>query len=295
MKIQVIDATFQDQVRETSTEVLTMRDTTPIDFRQKLAMFAENPAFQKFITALIIINAVTLGLETSQFAMERAGKIIVALDHIILSVFVAEIAIRIVAHGRNFFRDPWSIFDFIVVGVALVPATDNFSVLRALRVLRVLRLASVVPQMRRVVEALLTALPGLGSVVAILALIFYVAGVMATQMFGDAFPEWFGTIGRSVYSLFQIMTLESWSMGIVRPVMKVYPYAWGFFVPFILIATFTMLNLFIAVVVNAMQSRYHAVEARHAEAAHAERVGLLEEVRGLRADIQALTTVTRRD
>lgn len=265
-----------------------MRDPSVNDFRNRLASFADNPRFQKVITTLIIVNAVTLGLETSPSAMERAGTLIVALDRIILAIFVAELSIRIIAHGRDFFRDPWSLFDFVVVGVALVPATENFSVLRALRVLRVLRLASVVPQMRRVVEALLTALPGLGSVVAILALIFYVAGVMATQLFGDTFPEWFGTIGRSVYSLFQIMTLESWSMGIVRPVMKVYPYAWGFFVPFILIATFTMLNLFIAVVVNAMQSRYHAVEEEHAKAAHDERVGLLEEVRALRADIRTL-------
>ena len=270
-----------------------MRDTTPTGFRQTLATFAENPHFQRAITVLIIVNAVTLGLETSKEAMEKAGSIIETLDRLILAVFVMELSIRIVAHGRAFFRDPWSIFDFVVVGVALVPTTGNLSVLRALRVLRVLRLASVVPQMRRVVEALLTALPGLGAVVAILALIFYVAGVMATQMFGDSFPQWFGTIGRSVYSLFQIMTLESWSMGIVRPVMEVYPYAWGFFVPFILIATFTMLNLFIAVVVNAMQSRYHKVEAEHAEAAHAERVSLLEEVRGLRTEIRELTASTR--
>ena len=271
-----------------------MRDTTSSPFRRKLVTIAENPHFQRTIIVLIVINAITLGLETSKEAMERAGSIIIALDHIILTVFVVELAIRIGAHGRDFFRDPWSVFDFIVVGIALVPATENFSVLRALRVLRVLRLASTVPQMRRVVEALLSAVPGLGSVVAILALIFYVAGVMATQLFGDSFPQWFGTIGKSVYSLFQIMTLESWSMGIVRPVMQVYPYAWGFFVPFILIATFTMLNLFIAVVVNAMQRRYHEEEAQHAEAAHAERVGLLEEVRALRTEVQELTALTRR-
>jgi len=271
-----------------------MRDTRPYGFRRKLATVAENPYFHKAISALIVINAITLGLETSQQAMQRAGSVIVALDHLILGIFVIELLIRIVAYGRDFFRDPWSIFDFIVVGVALVPATEHFSVLRALRVLRVLRLASVVPQMRRVVEALLTALPGLGAVVAILALIFYVAGVMATQLFGASFPEWFGNIGRSVYSLFQIMTLESWSMGIVRPVMTVYPYAWGFFVPFILVATFTMLNLFIAVVVNAMQSRYHAAETQHAEAAHAERIDLLEEVRAMRAEVRELTALTRR-
>jgi len=271
-----------------------MADSTSGEWQRRLAALAENPRFQKAITILIVINAITLGLETSNEAMARAGDIIVGLDRAILAVFVFEITIRIIAHGRAFFRDPWSIFDFVVVGVALVPATENFSVLRALRVLRVLRLASAVPQMRRVVEALLSAVPGLGSVVAILALIFYVAGVMATQLFGDSFPEWFGTIGESIYSLFQIMTLESWSMGIVRPVMEVYPYAWGFFVPFILIATFTMLNLFIAVVVNAMQSRYHQVEAEQAEAAHAERVGLLEEVRALRAEIQKLTDTYQR-
>lgn len=270
-----------------------MRDATHGDLRQKLAEFAEDPRFQRIITTLIIVNAVTLGLETSASAMSAAGTLIVALDRSILGVFVIELLIRIFAHGRSFFRDPWSIFDFVVVGVALIPATENFSVLRALRVLRVLRLASVVPQMRRVVEALLTALPGLGSVIAILALVFYVAAVMATQMFGDVFPQWFGSIGGSLYSLFQIMTLESWSMGIVRPVMSVYPYAWAFFVPFILIATFTMLNLFIAVVVNAMQSRYHAVEAEHAQAAHAERLDLLEEVRALRAEIQTLSALAK--
>ena len=122
---------------------------------------------------------------------------------------------------------------------------------------------------------------------AILALMFYVAAVMATQIFGDTFPDWFGTLPKSLYSLFQIMTLESWSMGIVRPVMEVYPYAWAFFVPFILIATFTMLNLFIAVVVNAMQS-YHEMEAEHAQTSHTEHADLLAEIRALRAELQAL-------
>lgn len=271
-----------------------MRDTAPSSLRRKLVTIAENSIFQRTIIVLIVINAILLGLETSGEVMARAGDFIIALDRMILAVFVVELAIRISAHGRAFFRDPWSIFDFIVVAIALVPATEHFSVLRALRVLRVLRLATAVPQMRRVVEALLSAVPGLGSVVAILCLIFYVAAVMATQLFGDTFPEWFGTIGKSLYSLFQIMTLESWSMGIVRPVMAEYPYAWGFFVPFILIATFTMLNLFIAVVVNAMQSKYHEVEAEHAQAAHAERVGLLEEVRALRAEIRQLTALSRR-
>ena len=255
--------------------------------RGRLAAIAEHPRFQRIIIVLIVANAATLGLETSPEIMASAGSVLVVLDHAMLTVFVAELAIRIGAYGWGFFRDPWSIFDFVVVGLALAPSTENFSVLRALRVLRVLRLVTAVPQMRRVVGGLLSALPGLGSVVAILCLVFYVAGVMATQLFGADFPQWFGTLWRSLYSLFQIMTLESWSMGIVRPVMEVHPYAWGFFVPFILIATFTMLNLFIGVVVSAMQS-YHDMEEEHAQVSRSEHAELLAEVRALRADLQAL-------
>ena len=264
---------------------MTERSTPTL--RGRLAAIAEDSRFQRAIIVLIVVNAVTLGLETSPEVMTAAGPVLVALDHAVLAIFVSELAIRIGAYGRGFFRDPWSLFDFVVVALALAPSTENFSVLRALRVLRVLRLITAVPQMRRVVGGLLSALPGLGAVVAILALMFYVAAVMATQLFGDTFPDWFGTLPKSLYSLFQIMTLESWSMGIVRPVMEVYPYAWAFFVPFILIATFTMLNLFIAVVVNAMQS-YHEMEAEHAQTSHAEHSDLLAEIRALRADLEAL-------
>ena len=259
--------------------------------RERVRAFIDRPVFQRTIITLIVINAVILGAETSPGIMARAGSVLVLADRLILAVFVVELGLRLFVHRAAFFRDPWSVFDFVVVGIAVLPATETFSVLRALRVLRVLRLASAVPRMRRVIEALLSALPGLGAVVSILGLIFYVAGVMATKLFGEAFPQWFGTLGQSLYSLFQIMTLESWSMGIVRPVMEAYPYAWAFFVPFILVATFTMLNLFIAVVVNAMQSRYYAEQERleneHAEAAHNEREQMLAEMKGLRADLRA--------
>jgi len=267
----------------------------PPAWRARLLALTESPLFQRTIVVLIVVNAAILGLETSPSVMTTVGETLLALDRAILAVFVVELLLRIGAHGRSFFRDPWSLFDTFVVGIALVPSSEGFAVLRALRVLRVLRIASAVPRMRRVVEALLHSLPGLGSVVSILLLVFYVAGVMATQLFGDAFPDWFGTLPRSLYSLFQIMTLESWSMGIVRPVMERYPYAWAFFVPFILIATFTMLNLFIAVVVNAMQSRYHEEGAAEAEAAHREREALLAEVRALRGEVRALNEALRRD
>ena len=221
---------------------------------------------EQVITALIVLNAIILGLETSDTVMASWGGWLLWADRILLTVFVIEIAARLVAHRLAFFRDPWSLFDFVVVGVALVPATGAFSVLRALRVLRVLRLITVAPSLKRVVAALISALPGMGAIVMLLGLVFYVSSVMATMLFGEQFPQWFGSLGASAYSLFQIMTLESWSMGIVRPVMEVYPWAWAFFVPFILATAFTMLNLFIGVVVNAMQEEHdELLKAEHEE------------------------------
>ena len=201
----------------------------------------ESARFQQVITAIIAVNAITLGLETSAAVMQAFGPLLVAIDTACLAIFVAELVAKLAVYRTRFPRDPWNVFDFIIVGIALLPATGSLSVLRALRILRVLRLISAVPSMRRVVAALLNAIPGMGSIVALLSLVFYVFSVMATKLFGDSFPEWFGTIPASAYTLFQVMTLESWSMGIVRPVMAVYPLSWAFFLPFILITSFTCL------------------------------------------------------
>jgi len=259
-------------------------------WRQQLATRVEAPRVQYTIIALILVNAVILGLETSPTAMAHWGGPLQLLDQVILSVFVVELAVRMTAHGWRFFRDPWSIFDFIVVAIALMPAAGPFAVLRALRVLRVLRLVTMIPSMRRVVGGLLSAIPGLASVFGIISIIFYVAAVIATKIFGASFPEWFGTLGHSAYSLFQIMTLESWSMGIVRPVMEVYPYAWMFFILFILVSTFTMLNLFIAVIVNAIQSE-HEIELHEkgeGEKKQSEAQAVQTELRALREEVRAL-------
>jgi len=247
---------------------------------------------QNSIMVLIVINAIILGLETVPSAMDNYGTLLLTLDHLILGVFVVEIMLRIFAHRLGFFRDAWSLFDFIVVGIALVPASGPFAVLRALRVLRVLRLLTLVPSMRRVVGALLKSIPGLGSIALVLLLIYYVFAVIATKLFGPEFPQWFGSIGESLFTLFQIMTLESWSMGIVRPVMEVHPAAWVFFVCFILIATFTMLNLFIAIIVNAMHSfseeeSQQAMEAMHEARDHIE-ADLHQEMASLRQEIAEL-------
>jgi voltage-gated sodium channel len=222
--------------------------------RSQLGHWIESKPVQAFIVFLIVINAVILGLETAPAMMQTYGPFLRTLDAIILGVFVIEIAIKMFSFRLGFFKSPWNVFDFTVVGIALIPASGPLAVLRALRVLRVLRLISMLPQLRLVVEALLRAIPGISSVFALMIILFYVFAVMATTMFGSQFPAWFGDIGKSMYTLFQIMTLESWSMGIVRPVMDTYPYAWLFFVPFILIDTFTMLNLFIGIIVNTMQT-----------------------------------------
>jgi voltage-gated sodium channel len=260
--------------------------------RQRLRAWIEQPRIQNAIVALILVNAALLGLETSPAAMAAAGDLILLVDKSILGVFVVEIALRLYVHRAAFWRDPWSVFDFAVVAIALVPATGPLAVLRALRVLRVLRLLTMVPSMRRVVGALLAAIPGLGSIAMVLLIIYYVFAVIATKLFAAAYPEWFGDIGRSLYTLFQVMTLESWSMGIARPVMEHFPYAWAFFIPFILVATFTMLNLFIAIIVNAMQgvSEAEQQEARAAVAAARDHIeaDLHAEMRALRDEVRAL-------
>lgn len=261
-------------------------------FQANLRQWIERPLVQNFIMVLIIINAIILGLETVPSVMNSYGTILVAADRFILSVFVIEIALRIFAHRLNFFRDTWSLFDFAVVVIALIPASGPLAVLRTLRVLRVLRLLTLVPSMRRVVGALLGSIPGLSSIALVLMLLYYVFAVIATKLFGPAFPQYFGSIGESLFSLFQIMTLESWSMGIVRPIMEVHPNAWVFFIIFILIATFTMLNLFIAIIVNAMHS-FTESEAQETQTAITEardhiETDLHQEVKSLRKEITEL-------
>jgi voltage-gated sodium channel len=270
---------------------------TPVDWRTRITHLVEQNWFGRFILALILINAVLLGMETSASLMAHYGTLLVSLDKLLLMVFVLEILLRIYAYRGAFFKDAWSLFDFAVVAIALIPASGPLAVLRSLRVLRVLRVLSIVPSMKRVVSALLGSLPGLASIAMVLVLIYYVFAVIATKIFGGAFPQWFGSIGDSFYTLFQVMTLESWSMGISRPVMEVFPYAWVFFVPFILVATFTMLNLFIAIIVNTMQTfsdEEHALEREQdKQAQEQEQQQMHEELKAIRQELKQLQTLLR--
>ncbi len=255
-------------------------------FRGWLRGVLSSTGFEKCIIALIVINAITLGIETDEGMKASLSPFIVYLDQIILAVFVVEILLRIFAFGGQFWRDPWSLFDFTVVSFALIPATGNLSVLRAFRILRAMRLVSSVPSMRRVVSGLLNALPGMGSISLLLVLILYVSSVMATKLFGPTVPEYFSSLGHSAFSLFKVMTLEGWP-DIADAVIKFHPWAWTFFVLYILVTAFAVLNLFIGIIVDAMQPQNQAI---HDEIDVAEREldEVLHELRALRTEVMAM-------
>ena len=273
-----------------------MFDGSQAGWRGKLIAFVENPAFLNFITGLILFNAVTLGLETYPLELAWFDDALPVIDTVIVSIFVAELILKMIAYGPRFFRSGWNWFDVIVVGVSLFPDAGAFTVLRALRILRVFRLFSVMPEMRKVVEALMRAIPGMGAIIMVLGLTFYVSAVMATKLFGASSPELFGTLGGSAFTLFQVMTLEGWAMEVARPVMAEVSFAWIFFVVFIVLTSFAILNLFIAVIVDSLQAKHfddeeereekEAVEAREdREALRLELAGLRDEIASLRRDL----------
>ena len=256
-------------------------------FRDAIRRLVDAPLFRVTAMTAIVLNAIALGLETSPTVMAAVGRELHVFDQIVITIFCIEISLRIVARGLRFFRDPWGVFDFAVVAITLAPASDSLLILRALRVLRVLRVVSAIPRLRRVVGALLHAIPGVAAIGVLLLLIFYVYAVITTNLFGAAYPAWFGTIGDSMFSLFQIMTLESWSMGIVRPLLQQFPWAWIVFVSFIIVSSFTVLNLFIAIVIDSMQTM-HADESRASVSGSlrspTESEPILQELRALRRE-----------
>ncbi len=247
--------------------------------------------FQKLIIVLIVLNAITLGLETAPDLMVAYLPLLGSLDVIFLSIFTIELIMKFIAYRSSFFKNGWNNFDFIIIAVSYLPLVEGLSVLRSLRILRVLRLLSVVPQFRKVTQAFFDSLSGMSVISLILLLLFYIGAVMTTKLFGATFPEWFGSIGKSLFSLFQIMTLESWSSGIARPVMAVYPLAWMFFVPFILTTTFITLNLLIGVIVNSMQTLRDDVTDKidgHLDQQDVERQELRNQLTNLEKSIQEL-------
>ncbi|WP_138513577.1 ion transporter [Maricaulis alexandrii] len=259
-----------------------------------MTAIVESALFRNFIMTLIVINAVTLGLETYPYEGVWFTNWMPILDRIIVGVFVIEILMKLVAYRHRFFLNGWNWFDLAVIAISIVPSAGGFSVLRALRIIRAFRLFSVMPDLRKVVEALLRAIPGMGAVIAVLGLMFYVSAVMGTKLFGVDEPERFGTLGDSAFALFQVMTLEGWATEVAMPVMDHQPWAWIFFVVFIVLTSFAVLNLFIAIIVDSLQAKhFDDEEARDAEA-DADRDLLHSEVSALRQEIAELKGLVQR-
>jgi voltage-gated sodium channel len=214
--------------------------------------FLESQYVHEFLALLVCINGIVLGLETSQTIMASFGAYLHWIDHGILYLFLAELIIRVAASGFRFLKSGWNLFDAFVIIIAFIPSAGPLSILRALRIFRVMRLISLFPQMRVVVSATISAVPGILSVAGILSLAFYTSAVIACTLFRDTNPEYFGTLGQTMFSLFQLMIVDEWG-NIVRPIMKVHPYAHCFFIPFMIIMAFIILNLFFGLIVNAMQ------------------------------------------
>ncbi|GAA0223101.1 hypothetical protein GCM10010492_21580 [Saccharothrix mutabilis subsp. mutabilis] len=247
--------------------------------RERVAEVVDGRRCRQVVIAVIVVNAIALGCETSPSLVASYGGLLTSIDHVALAIFVVELAARLYAHRARFFRDPWNCFDFVVVGVSLLPAAGPLSVVRSLRILRALRLVSVVPSMRRVVSALVRSVPGLVSLTGLLLLLLYVGAVIAHNLFTASGDPRFADLGSTLLTLFQITTGDGWS-DMMRDLMVTQPLAWIFFVGYLLVGTFTMLNLFIAVVCSAMESDADSPDQQ-----------VLQEVRALREEVRRLSVV----
>ncbi|WAC49407.1 ion transporter [Asticcacaulis sp. SL142] len=256
-------------------------------WRARLRDGLDHPAATTVIVGLIVINAIVLGLETYPMVMALIGSQLLMLDQLLLGVFVVELLLRLFAQGGRFIRDPWNLFDTVVIALALLPASGALSVLRALRVVRVLRLISIFPSLRRVISGIAAALPGIGSIGAILLILYYVFAVMATKLFATSAPQWFGSLEASLFSLFQIMTLEGWA-DMTRELAQTQTLAIPFMVVFILVSTFTVLNLFISVMLEAMQRVTIDSDANSPDSQTAALETLTVEVQRLRARLDEM-------
>ncbi len=287
----------------------------PGDLRARMRGVVESDWFTRAILGVILLNALLLGLDADVRGHADFGALISVFDSLVTGVFVLELGLKLFVFREKFFRSGWNFFDLAVVLISLVPDAGAFLVLRALRVFRVFRVFSVLPALRRVIDALLKAIPGMGAILAVLIVLFYVMAVMATTLFSSdtraPMQEMFGSVSASAFTLFQIMTLDGWSSEVVRVVMSRHPWAWAFFIPFIVITSFAVLNLFIAVIVQSLQEEHEehlkAVAAEEAAERAAlegpsetvpldpdqERGALLAHVQALRAEMAQLSQALR--
>ena len=256
--------------------------------RERVRGVVEANGFQNTVIALILVNGVVLGLETVPELRDAYGELLRGISRSFLMLFVAEMVLRLYVRRLTFFHSPWSVFDLCIVLLALVPTLGPFTIMRVLRVLRLLWLLSAIPSLRRVVAGVIKALPGMASIGVLLILLMYISGVISTLLFQEVAPENFGDLGSSLFSLFQVMTGDSWAEAIARPIMDEQPLAWVFFVAFILMSTFIVLNWFIAVAVDAFENVH--LDTGYEHQADASRQRILKEIQQLQAQNTELRT-----
>lgn len=220
--------------------------------RDRMKSVVEGAPFNAAVMVLVVLNALLLGVETLRPVHLAYGEAIILADRAIVYAFCVEIALRLYAHRLEFFKGGWNVFDFAIVLVSLFASASGLAAVRAFRVLRILRLVTAIPRMRVVVSALFASIPGIASVGVVILIILYTFSVIAAKLYGGAHPELFGDVVRAAFTLFKVMTLEGWP-DIADQVIETHPGAWAFFVIFLLVATFTMLNLFVAVVVSVVE------------------------------------------
>lgn len=223
--------------------------------KHRLAQIISSQAFSNFILLVVLINSIVLGLLTSPSIVAFCGPILYTIDKICLYIFIAEAVLKISVLRVEYFKSGWNIFDFLIVLSSVVssfPALSSFRILRIIRVFRALKFISGVKHLQTIVLAIGKSIPSISWTALLIALVYYIYAIIGTLLFGENFPDWFGSINRSMYSLFQVMTLESWSMGISRPVMNIFPYAWIYFISFVIVSSFVMLNFIVGIVVNSI-------------------------------------------
>lgn len=253
----------------------------------------DSKLFHSAIVAVILFAGLLAGMETNAALIERHGLLLRVLDATVLAVFIAEIALKLAAHGRrplDYFRDGWNVFDFTIVALCLLPIGGSFAaVLRLVRVLRLLRLVTALPKLQLLVGALLKSLGSMGYVSVLLGLIFYIYAVAGVHLFGPRMPETFGSISVALMSLFQIITLDNWS-DLFNPAKSAAPIAAGvYFVTFILLGTMILLNLFIGIVMNSMAEMHAELdEQKETARAAADKESILHDVTVLDRQLDSL-------
>ena len=262
-----------------------------------LKKVVDGKVFQGIILFVILFNCLLMGLETIKGLSQSTLNVFELINTVCLWIFIAEIVLKLLAYGLDFFKDPWNWFDVFIVGISMVSGLPFMAAFRAMRVLRVLKslkalkgtkLIGSVRHLQVIIVAIVRSIPSIMWTGILLLLIYYVFALIGVNLFGEAFPDWFGTIGKAMYTLFQVMTLESWSMGISRPVMEVYSFAWAYFVPFVLLSSFIVMNVVVGIVVNAISEVTADNEKEETEEKQVSNKELVNEIHSLKEQLDRL-------